>query len=169
MTASASASQLKQRLPEEKPWPQLSGCNEDAQAFKCKYVTNHNSLGDGNFSVVKECMNVQTKDLYAMKLIKKQTVRNKIQLIQREFDLLRSISEKIRDMEKKNEHSLDIFEGHHHILQLFDYFETTDNIVLITQLCQKGDLYEKIIENQALDLQTQVMSYSCLLYTSRCV
>lgn len=163
-TASSSASQLQQRLPEEKPWPQLSGSNADAQTFKCKYVTNHNSLGDGNFSVVKECMNIHTKDLYAMKLIKKQTVKNKIQLIQREFDLLRSISEKIRDMEKKNEHSLDIFEGHHHILQLFDYFETADNIVLITQLCQKGDLYEKIVENQCLDLEAQVTSYcACLV------
>ncbi|CCD24021.1 protein kinase TDA1 NDAI_0C03610 [Naumovozyma dairenensis CBS 421] len=168
-------------------WPNLS---HNEKAFKCKYVTKHNSqLGDGNFSIVKECINIQTKDHFAMKLINKKIVKGKIKLIQREFKLLKFISEEIRSVERVNMKSqtqpsslrinsnkytnananvntnmYDTFDGHHHILQLFDFFETKDSIVLITQLCQKDDLYELIIQNEKLDLKRQVVPFTaCLL------
>lgn len=143
------------------PWPILE--NSDGTA-PCKYVTRRNMLGDGHFSVVKECMNVYTKDLYAMKMVHKNMIKGKLQLIQREVKLLRLISDKVRQLEKKNFRTFDVFEGHHHVLQLFDFFETSESIALITQLCDKGDLYERIIEGKSLDLQLQVKSYcACLL------
>ncbi|CCF56450.1 hypothetical protein KAFR_0B01510 [Kazachstania africana CBS 2517] len=147
-----------------KEWPSLS---RNEITLKCKYVARTSQLGDGNFSVVKECMNVHTKELYAMKLVHKHLVKNKIQLIQREFDLLKTLSDKIRSIEENATLSIDstdVFQGHHHILQLFDFFETKKSIVLITQLCQQKDLYEMIIDTQHLDLNKQVMPYAaCLL------
>lgn len=143
------------------PWPLL---DKTAGAAKCKYVTRGSMLGDGHFSVVKECMNVYTKDMYALKMVHKNMIKGKLQLIQREVKLLRLVSDKIRQLEKKNFRTLDVFEGHHHVLQLFDYFETSESIALVTQLCDKGDLYERIIENGSLDLNLQVKPYSaCLL------
>lgn len=143
------------------PWPILEN---SAGTAPCKYVTRRNMLGDGHFSVVKECMNVYTKDLYAMKLVHKDMIKGKLQLIQREVKLLRLISDKVRQLEKKNFRTFDVFEGHHHVLQLFDFFETSESIALITQLCDKGDLYERIIEGKSLDLELQVKSYcACLL------
>ena len=138
----------------------------DDDMIKCKYITKNSKLGDGNFSVVKECINVQTKETYAMKLVHKNLVKNKLQLIKREFGLLNALSVEIRHLENKNKNknvSLDYFQGHHHILQLYDYFETEENIVLITQLCDQTDLYEKIIANNHLDLMKQVMPYTACL------
>lgn len=154
---------------EEEVWPQtLTHENHSETLYQCKYIIkNHSILGDGNFSVVKECMNVSTRDIYAMKLISKKLIRDKLRLIQREFNLLKIINDQIRVLEKQgvNEDvSRAIFLGHHHILQLTDYFETSESIVLITQLCDKGDLYEKIVESQHLDLHNQVQPYcACIL------
>lgn len=161
-TAVGSPSDSERKGQEEYvPWPVLNRSTGTAQ---CKYVTRGNMLGDGHFSVVKECMNVYTKDLYAMKLVHKTMIKGKLPLIQREVKLLRLVSDKIRHLEKKQFRTFDVFEGHHHVLQLFDFFETSESIVLITQLCEKGDLYEKIIENGSLDLELQAKSYcACLL------
>lgn len=143
------------------PWPALDKSDGTA---KCKYVTRGTMLGDGHFSVVKECMNIYTKDMYALKLVHKTMIRGKLQLIQREVKLLRMVSDKIRQLEKKNFRTFDVFEGHHHVLQLFDFFETSESIALVTQLCDKGDLYERIIEKGSLDLDLQVKPYcACLL------
>lgn len=153
----------------KRTWPLPDSHEQDEilnnEVFKCKYITRSVPLGDGNFSVVKECMNIHTKELYAMKLINKQTVKGKLQLIQREFHLLKNLSQQIRFIEQANEENryINTFQGHHHILQLFDYFETTANIVLITQLCQKDDLYEMITSNEKLDLQRQVKPYTACL------
>ena len=151
--------------------------SEQEKALQCKYVIRKDDdpLGDGHFSVVKECMNMHTKDLYAMKLIDKSIVQDKLKLIQREFELLKYISETIRTLELSSTSSLmnaqngsncSHFDGHHHILQLFDFFETSKNIVLITQLCQKDDLYDTIIKNQKLDLETQVKPYTACLISA---
>ncbi|KAL3230962.1 hypothetical protein RNJ44_00601 [Nakaseomyces bracarensis] len=151
--------------------------SEQEKALQCKYVIrkDEDPLGDGHFSVVKECMNMHTKDLFAMKLIDKSIVQDKLKLIQREFELLKYISETIRTLELSSTSSLlhgvsggncSHFDGHHHILQLYDFFETSKNIVLITQLCQKDDLYDTIIKNQHLDLETQVKPYTACMVSA---
>lgn len=145
----------------EKPWPQLGTAMPQA---KCKYVTKHTQLGDGHFSIVKECMNVYTHDRYAMKLVHKNILQGKLQLVQREVALLKKVSNRIRQVECEEEESRSTFDGHHHVLQLFDYFETSKSIVLVTQLCSGGDLYDMIINAGSLDLRTQVKPYTaCLL------
>ena len=148
----------------EVAWPQSRNLDSFDNTTSCKYVIKDSQLGDGCFSVVKECMNILTRDRYAMKLISKKTVQGKLWLIQRELKLLKEVSCKIRELEQSQVNCKDTFEGHHHVLQLFDYFETPKNIVLVTQLCSHGDLYEKIIEAGSLDISKQVKSYTaCLL------
>ncbi|SCU86516.1 LAFA_0E01288g1_1 [Lachancea sp. 'fantastica'] len=145
-------------------WPQRRGNLDFEDAIRCKYVTKNNQLGDGYFSVVKECMNIHTRDLFAMKLISKKTVQGKLWLIQREVSLLKDMNERIRELELSGSQNHDTFEGHHHVLQLFDYFETAQHIVLVTQLCDHGDLYENIIEAGSLHITRQVRPYTaCLL------
>ncbi|AET39785.1 protein kinase TDA1 Ecym_4773 [Eremothecium cymbalariae DBVPG len=154
-----------------KAWPAFDSAILKAPQSKCKYVTATRKLGDGNFSVVKECMNVQTHERYAMKLIPKKLVRGRMQLIQREVSVLKHVSERIHILEAEDQEWQDYkvenngtFDGHHHVLQLFDYFETKQNIVLVTQLCAQGDLYDRIIESGSLNLETQVKPYTaCLL------
>ncbi|SCU79585.1 LADA_0B01706g1_1 [Lachancea dasiensis] len=151
-------------MASELMWPQDQRSSASDEAIRCKYVTKNTQLGDGCFSVVKECMNVQTQERYAMKLISRKTVKGKLWLIQREVKLLKEVSSRIRELESSGNQCLDSFEGHHHVLQLFDYFETPQNIVLVSQLCDHGDLYEKIIEAGSLDLSKQVKPYTaCLL------
>lgn len=136
-------------------------------ALKCKYIIDTgDKLGDGNFSTVNKCQNVITKSMYAMKLIDKKSIKNKMKLVSREINLLKIISDKIRCIETRTiqDNGEDVFIGHHHVLQIFDFFETSSNIALITQLCAKGDLYEKIISDGSLDFSSEVKSYTaCLL------
>ncbi|CCE65569.1 hypothetical protein TPHA_0L02180 [Tetrapisispora phaffii CBS 4417] len=155
--------------------------NKKRNALKCKYILdvgldqNSDELGDGHFSKVKRCQNVITHKYYAMKLIDKNLIKNeKLKLVSREINLLKLISEKIRSLEdstdaafyngSENQGSWNAaFIGHHHVLQLMDYFETKDNIALVTQLCDNNDLYETIIDNEYLP-DTSVKAYTaCLL------
>ncbi|KAH3899420.1 related to Serine/threonine-protein kinase TDA1 [Saccharomycodes ludwigii] len=164
------------------PWPILSNPHEGGKgntnnlvSSTCKYICKKDSLGDGHFSTVKECINRQTNDIFAMKLVRKDLLVNKIRLIQREVGILRYLRQEVVRLEQEPEtdnkqgktdffRNTAIFEGHHHILQLFDFFETKDHIVLVTQLCNKRDLYDVIIESGKLDLERQVKPYTaCLL------
>ena len=42
---------------------------------------------------------------------------------------------------------------HPQILKLYEFFEDEKNVYLITELCEGGELYEKIIEKDFLDEQ----------------
>ncbi|QEU58644.1 Tda1 [Kluyveromyces lactis] len=158
---------------DDKVWPTANrtGPKEDPSKYHCTYVTKKVALGDGHFSVVKECMNTMTGDRYAMKLVHKSLVMDKLQLIQREVSVLKRVSSLIRELETLNQKVAgsgsnhgDVFEGHHHVLQLFDFFETSKSIVLVTQLCESEDLYDKILNAGHLDLETQVKPFTaCLL------
>lgn len=147
--------------------PQNVICDKNTNKLECKYYiksTDDGELGDGNFSIVKKCENILTGDIFAMKQVHKNLLKGKLHLIHREIDLLNFISDRIREVENTSNDSNDVFQGHHHILQLFDYFETKKSIILITQLCSKIDLYELITNNNNLDLQKQVIPFtSCLI------
>ncbi|EDO16042.1 hypothetical protein Kpol_1067p14 [Vanderwaltozyma polyspora DSM 70294] len=147
-----------------------------ASLEQCKYVIDKHflPLGDGHFSVVRRCKNVFTQEVYAMKIVDKATISNKTQLIKREIAVLQKIDRLIRASESNtatiaSDEGNDgtgetIFYGHHHVLQLFDFFETLENIILITQLCSPMDLYEKIVDNNVLNLKKQVIPYTaCIL------
>lgn len=161
---------LKQQLPcSDYPggtaWPETKKVHQPT--YECTYVTARAKLGDGHFSVVKECMNTLTKERYAMKLVHKALVMDKLQLIQREVSVLKKVSSLIKELEERQKEGITVyFEGHHHVLQLFDYFETSANIVLITQLCEPEDLYDRILSAGHLDIDSQVKPFTACLVSA---
>ena len=40
---------------------------------------------------------------------------------------------------------------HPHIIKLYEYFEDPKNVYLIIEMCNGGELFDKIIENECFD------------------
>lgn len=92
----------------------------------CKYKTGK-VLGQGTYATVKEAVHIETGKYYACKIINKKLMEGKEHMIRNEINVLRKISE-----------------GHKNILSLVDYFETTNNLYLITELAMGGELFDRI-------------------------
>ncbi|KAI1315597.1 hypothetical protein EDD11_000607 [Mortierella claussenii] len=92
----------------------------------CKYKTGR-TLGEGTYAVVKEAVHVETGKKYAVKVISKKLMEGKEHMIRNEIAVLRRISV-----------------GHANILTLTDYFETLNNLYLVTELAEGGELFDRI-------------------------
>ncbi|KAL7328973.1 Calcium/calmodulin-dependent protein kinase type I [Mucor circinelloides] len=94
----------------------------------CKYKTGK-VLGNGTYATVKEAMHVDTKKFYAVKVISKKLMEGREHMIRNEINILRKVSE-----------------GHKNILSLVDYFETMNNLYLVTDLALGGELFDRICQ-----------------------
>ncbi|KAK9717866.1 Calcium/calmodulin-dependent protein kinase type I [Basidiobolus ranarum] len=94
----------------------------------CKYRTGK-TLGQGTFATVKEAHHIETGEKYAVKIISKKSMRENPAAIRNEIAILKRISQ-----------------GHRNILSLVDYFETLDNVYLVTDLAIGGELFDRICE-----------------------
>jgi len=92
----------------------------------CKYRTGR-TLGEGTYAVVKEAVHIETGKKYAVKVISKKLMEGKEHMIRNEIAVLRRISV-----------------GHANILTLADYFETFNNLYLVTELAEGGELFDRI-------------------------
>ncbi|GAA5858200.1 hypothetical protein JCM8547_005688 [Rhodosporidiobolus lusitaniae] len=92
----------------------------------CQYKTGR-TLGQGTYAVVKECVHIKTGKYYACKVINKRLMAGREHMIRNEISVLKSISQ-----------------GHKNIVTLWDYFETQNNLYLVTDLCQGGELFDRI-------------------------
>lgn len=116
-------------------WPTTSSTDLrkiDPSEFNepCKYVLCKKMLGDGSFSTVYECKNLATGLHYAVKLYSKKMVYGLEDMLQNEFQILKTVSM-----------------THANILTLIDYFETKDTLYLVTDLALGGELYDRIINH----------------------
>ncbi|KAJ2891001.1 Calcium/calmodulin-dependent protein kinase type I, partial [Coemansia aciculifera] len=95
----------------------------------CKYRTGR-VLGSGTYAVVREMVHIVTGQRYAGKIISKQLMseRRWTQAIPSEIGILKRLSQQ-----------------HENILTLVDYFETSRNVYIITELCTGGELFEHIL------------------------
>ena len=59
--------------------------------FYFRYEIGH-ILGDGNFAVVRHCMNKKTQEEYALKIIDKAKCKGKEHMIDSEVSILRQVS-----------------------------------------------------------------------------
>ena len=75
----------------------------------CRYKTGK-TLGAGSYSVVKECVHIDTGRYYAAKVINKKLMAGKEHMVRNEIAVLKKVSM-----------------GHQNILTLVDYFETMNN------------------------------------------
>ncbi|KAI8139897.1 kinase-like domain-containing protein [Fennellomyces sp. T-0311] len=92
----------------------------------CKYKTGK-VLGNGTYATVKEALHIETNKFYACKIINKKLMEGREHMIRNEINILRKISQ-----------------GHTNILSLVDYFETLNNLYLVTDLAMGGELFDRI-------------------------
>ncbi|ORZ01656.1 kinase-like domain-containing protein [Syncephalastrum racemosum] len=92
----------------------------------CKYKTGK-VLGNGTYATVKEALHIETNKFYACKIINKKLMEGREHMIRNEINILRKVSQ-----------------GHKNILSLVDYFETLNNLYLVTDLAMGGELFDRI-------------------------
>ena len=105
---------------------------EDSSSSSSDSIDSHyeilpHIIGEGQFGIVRECIQKSTGNKYAIKSIRKHSDEDQ-SILQREVELLD-------------------YAGHHHgIVNLIDVFESTTEFHIITELCLGGELYDRIIE-----------------------
>ncbi|KAJ1502735.1 hypothetical protein HMI55_002768 [Coelomomyces lativittatus] len=94
----------------------------------CEYSLGR-FLGEGSYAKVKEACHIKTGKFYAAKIINKQLMLGREYMVLNEINVLKKVSH-----------------GHPNLLQLVDYFESINNLYLVTELCHGGELYTRISE-----------------------
>ena len=123
-----------------------------AQVQPCRYKTGK-TLGAGSYSVVKECVHIDTGRYYAAKVINKRLMAGREHMVRNEIAVLKRVSM-----------------GHQNILTLVDYFETMNNLYLVTDLALGGELFDRICrkgsyyESDAADLIRATLSAVAYLH-----
>ena len=87
-------------------------------------------LGKGAFGSVYKCTNRLTKEVCAMKIMKKTFFKGEealVELIQNELEVLESID-------------------HPHIVQVIEMFEDSVNLYIVSELMKGGELYEFMVK-----------------------
>ncbi|KAI9777427.1 MAG: hypothetical protein M1835_005237 [Candelina submexicana] len=146
------------------------------QVQPCRYKTGK-TLGAGSYSVVKECVHIETGRYYAAKVINKRLMAGREHMVRNEIAILKKVSM-----------------GHQNILTLVDYFETMNNckqasllwgptnmlghplthqvleVYLVTDLALGGELFDRICrkgsyyESDAADLIRATLSAVAYLH-----
>ncbi|XP_034461073.1 serine/threonine-protein kinase DCLK1-like isoform X2 [Hippoglossus hippoglossus] len=83
------------------------------------------TLGDGNFAVVRECVEKSTGREFALKIISKDKCRGKEHMIQSEVSILRRVK-------------------HPNIVLLIEEMDTQGELYLVMELVKGGDLFDAI-------------------------
>jgi len=122
------------------------------QTQPCQYKVGK-TLGAGSYSVVKECVHIETGRYYAAKVINKRLMLGREHMVRNEIAVLKRVSI-----------------GHQNILTLVDYFATMNNLYLITDLALGGELFDRICrkgsyyESDAADLIRATLSAVAYLH-----
>ena len=102
--------------------------NQRPVTVPCAYKTGR-TLGQGTYAVVKEAVHIETGKYYACKVISKQLMRGREHMVRNEIASLKRVSQENSG-----------------VVSLVDYFETMNNLYLVTDLCQGGELFDRICE-----------------------
>jgi len=94
----------------------------------CQYKTGR-TLGQGTYAVVKEAQHIKTGEYYAVKIINKKLMEGREHMVRNEINVLKKVSQ-----------------GHRNILTLVDYFETVNNLYLVTDWALGGELFDRILQ-----------------------
>jgi len=98
-----------------------------ANKIEYKYQVDQRVLGTGQIGTVRECIDRTTGERFAVKSIRKSDPAVKPGSLAREIKLLQAMK-------------------HSSIIQLVDMYEDADYMHIVTDLCEGGELFEKIIE-----------------------
>lgn len=101
---------------------------QERNSFGSEVMTRYDigsPIGDGHFSVVYCCMNRSSQELCALKLIDKSKCHGHDDMIYNEVKILKQLS-------------------HPNIVKLIEEFDYSDELYLILELVQDGDLFDAI-------------------------
>ena len=101
---------------------------KNTQPINDVYSIDKKALGSGTFGVVSKAVHRKTNQVRACKTIAREKIKN-WERFEQETQILQMMD-------------------HPHILKLYEYFEDTKNVYLITELCSGGELFDKIIEKE---------------------
>lgn len=112
-------------------------------------------LGQGSYATVYLGREIETGQPVAVKVIDKKIFSNayNVKNIQSEIDIMKKVS-------------------HQNIVQLFDIYQTTNNMYIVTELCQDGDLLKllhkkkRIPEREAKNYLRDIMNGAKYLHKS---
>ncbi|XDV15259.1 hypothetical protein PO909_015383, partial [Leuciscus waleckii] len=104
--------------------PEVNGNRNIAASISDKYKIGK-VIGDGNFAVVKECVERSTGKEFALKIIDKNKCRGKEHLIENEVAVLRRVK-------------------HPNIIMLIEEVDTPTELYLVMELVKGGDLFDSI-------------------------
>ena len=89
-------------------------------------------IGEGNFGKVKLCIYKQTGEEYAIKILDKEKIKDK----------MKNTFFKENEIAKKFNHI--------NVIYVFEIFEDKDNFYLVMEYCKKGELFDYIVNHQRL-------------------
>lgn len=129
----------------------LIGENKHSLANTYKFLEK---LGEGSFAKVFKVMHLLTKELRAIKIIKKEYL-------------------KFQDDEKKTLIEIEILSmlDHPNIIKVYEYFTDEKFYYLVVELAQGGELYEQLYhiqsfnEKDAAIIMRQILSTVCYLHS----
>lgn len=149
------------------------------QIQPCRYKVGK-TLGAGSYSVVKECVHIDTGRYYAAKVINKRLMAGREHMVRHislsiTYYILYTYTRTFIDQfhtQVRNEIAVlkKVSMGHQNILTLVDYFETMNNLYLVTDLALGGELFDRICrkgsyyESDAADLIRSTLSAVAYLH-----
>ncbi|ORX62455.1 Pkinase-domain-containing protein [Hesseltinella vesiculosa] len=92
-----------------------------------RYDVTETTLGVGSFAVVKECIRRSTKKHYALKIIMKKVIAGKEHMLDSELDILKQVH-------------------HKNIVSMYDIYESTEAIYIVTCLATGGELFQQLLD-----------------------
>ena len=111
-----------------------------------KYYTIISAIGKGSFGFVYKANHIATNTLRAIKVLKKESIKTEVhKRLLEEVQILKSLD-------------------HPNILKIFEVYEDSHSINIITELCTGGELFDRIVhckcfsENKAAHFLYQIMS-----------
>ena len=102
-------------------------------------------LGEGNFGKIKLAIYIPTGDKYAVKILNKETIKQKMKNI----------------AFKENE--IIIRFRHINIINVFELIENSENYYIVMELCEKGELFDYIVSKKKLSEEEASMFFYQLI------
>ncbi len=85
-------------------------------------------IGQGSFATVKLGSNIETKELFAVKIIKRAALKPKdIEVLKNEISIMHTLS-------------------HPHIVGLKEVYDTSTHVYLVMELMKGGELFDRIVQ-----------------------
>mmetsp|Transcript_9411 Transcript_9411/g.14440 ORF Transcript_9411/g.14440 Transcript_9411/m.14440 type:complete len:555 (-) Transcript_9411:311-1975(-) len=123
-----SKSYRENRTPSNARKQSITGMSGDVRST---YHVSSTEIGHGHYGTVRTCRHKQTGEVFAIKTIRKSRV-GRIDSLRREVEILQTVD-------------------HPNIIKLIDIYEDEKYLHLVMELCEGGELFDRIISKTQSD------------------